>query len=97
MITKSNFVSIIRKIEEYEHFVDKVSDYINLDKLDILFVPGEIQDMFFKSLFTEKQVDLINEYLYDYDNFLNEVEEDISSPEELYDYLVKNDEKNNEL
>jgi len=88
MITKSNFVSIIRKIEEYEHFVDKVSNYINLDKFDTLFVPGEIQDIFFKSLFTEKQVDLINAYLYEYDNFLNQVEEDISSPEELYDYLM---------
>lgn len=88
MITKSNFVSIIRKIEEYERFIDKVSDYINLDKLDILFIPGEIQDTFFKSLFTEKQVDLINAYLYEYDNFLNQVEEDISTPEELYDYLM---------
>lgn len=88
MITKSNFVSIIRKIEEYERFVDKVSDYVNLDKLDILFIPGEIQDTFFKSLFTEKQVDLINAYLYEYDNFLNQVEEDISTPEELYDYLM---------
>lgn len=90
MITKSNFVSIIRKIEEYEHFVDKVSDYVNLDKFDILFVPGEIQDTFFKSLFNEKQVDLINAYLYEYDAFLNQVEEDISSPEELYDYLMSN-------
>lgn len=89
MITKSNFVSIIRKIEEYEHFVDEVSDYLNLEKFDTLFIPGEIQDMFFKSLFTEKQVDLINAYLYEYDKFLNEVEEDISSPEELYDYLTK--------
>lgn len=90
MITKNNFVSIIRKIEEYEHFVDKVSDYVNLDKFDGLFIPGEIQDTFFKSLFTEKQVDLINAYLYEYDNFLNQVEEDISSPEELYDYLMNN-------
>lgn len=89
MITKSNFVNIIRKIEEYERFVDKVSDYVNLDKLDILFVPGEIQDTFFKSLFIEKQVDLINAYLYDYEGFLNMVEEDISTPEELYDYLMK--------
>ena len=97
MITKSNFVNIIYKIEEYERFVDKVSDYVNLDKLDILFVPGEIQDTFFKSLFTEKQVDLINAYLYDYNDFLNQVNKDISTPEELYDYLVKNDEKNNEL
>lgn len=88
MITKSNFVSIIRKIEEYERFIDKVSDYINLDKLDILFVPGEIQDTFFKSLFTEKQVDLINAYLYDCDDFLNQVKEDIFTPEELYDYLI---------
>ena len=88
MITKSNFVSIIRKIEEYEKFVDKVSDYINLDKLDILFIPGEIQDTFFKSLFTEKQVDLINAYLYDCDDFLNQVKEDIFTPEELYDYLI---------
>lgn len=88
MITKSNFVSIIRKIEEYERFIDKVSDYINLDKLDILFVPGEIQDTFFKSLFTEKQVDLINAYLYDCDDFLNQVKEDIFTPEELYDYLM---------
>lgn len=88
MITKSNFVSIIRKIEEYERFIDKVSDYVNLDKLDILFIPGEIQDTFFKSLFTEKQVDLINAYLYDYNDFLNQVEEDISTPEELYDYLI---------
>lgn len=88
MITKSNFVSIIRKIEEYERFIDKVSDYVNLDKLDILFVPGEIQDTFFKSLFNEKQVDLINAYLYDYDDFLNQVKEDIFTPEELYDYLI---------
>ena len=88
MITKSNFVSIIHKIEEYERFVDKVSDYVNLDKFDILFVPGEIQDAFFKSLFNEKQVDLINAYLYEYDAFLNQVEEDVSSPEELYDYLM---------
>lgn len=91
MITKSNFVSIIRKIEEYEHFVDKVSDYVNLEKFDGLFISGEIQDTFFKSLFTEKQVDLINAYLYEYDNdFLNQVEEDISTPEELYDYLMNN-------
>lgn len=88
MITKSNFVSIIRKIEEYEKFVDRVSDYVNLEKFDELFVPGEIQDTFFKSLFTEKGVDLINAYLYDYDDFLNQVEEDISTPEELYDYLI---------
>ena len=88
MITKSNFVSIIHKIEEYERFVDKVSDYVNLDKFDILFVPGEIQDTFFKSLFTEKQVDLINAYLYDYNDFLNQVNKDISTPEELYDYLM---------
>ena len=97
MITKSNFVNIILKIQEYERFVDKVSDYVNIDKFDELFAPGEIQDMFFKSLFTEKQVDLINAYLYDYDDFLNQVDEDIATPEELYDYLVKNDEKNNEL
>jgi len=90
MITKNNFINIIRKIEEYERFVDKVSDYVNLDKFDILFVPGEIQDTFFKSLFNEKQVDLINAYLYEYDAFLNQVEEDISSPEELYDYLMSN-------
>lgn len=88
MITKSNFVNIILKIQEYEQFVDKVSNYVNIDKFDELFVPGSIQDMFFMSLFTEKQVDLINAYLYDYDDFLNQVEEDISSPEELYDYLI---------
>jgi len=88
MITKSNFVNIILKIQEYEKFVDKVSDYVNLDKFDILFVPGDIQDMFFRSLFTEKQVDLINAYLYEYEGFLNMVEEDISTPEELYDYLI---------
>ena len=88
MITKNNFVSIIRKIEEYERFIDKVSDYVNLDKLDILFVPGEIQDTFFESMFNEKQVDLINAYLYDYNDFLNQVKEDISTPEELYDYLI---------
>ena len=90
MITKSNFVSIIRKIEEYEHFVDKVSDYVNLEKFDVLFIPGEIQDMFFKSLFTEKQVDLINAYLYDYEDFLSQVDEDISTADELYDYLMSN-------
>lgn len=90
MITKSNFVSIIRKIEEYEHFIDKVSDYVNLSKFDELFVPGEIQCMFFQSLFTEKQVDLIKAYLYDYDYFLMHVDKDISTPEELYDYLMSN-------
>ena len=88
MITKSNFVNIILKIQEYEQFVDKVSDYVNIDKFDTLFVPGEIQDMFFMSLFTEKQVDLINAYLYDYDDFLNQVDKYISTPEELYDYLM---------
>ena len=88
MITKSNFVNIILKIQEYEQFVDKVSDYVNIDKFDTLFVPGEIQDMFFMSLFTEKQVDLINAYLYDYYNFLNQIDKDIATPEELYDYLI---------
>jgi len=88
MITKSNFVNIILKIQEYEQFVDKVSDYVNIDKFDELFAPGEIQDMFFMSLFTEKQVDLINAYLYDYDDFLNQVDKYISTPEELYDYLI---------
>ena len=89
MITKSNFVNIILKIQEYEQFVDKVSNYVNIDKFDGLFVPGSIQDMFFMSLFTEKQVDLINAYLYDYDDFLNQVDEDIATPEELYDYLME--------
>ena len=88
MITKNNFVNIILKIQEYEKFVDKVSDYVNIDKFDELFVPGDIQDMFFRSLFTEKGVDLINAYLYEYENFLNMVDEDISTPEELYDYLI---------
>lgn len=89
MITKSNFVNIILKIQEYEQFVDKVSNYVNIDKFDELFAPGEIQDMFFMSLFTEKQVDLINAYLYDYDDFLNQVNKNISTPEELYDYLME--------
>lgn len=88
MITKSNFINIIRKIEEYEQFIDKVSDCINLDNFDELFIPGEVQDMFFESLFNEKQVDLINAYLYDYEEFLSQVDDDIASPEELYDYLI---------
>jgi len=88
MITKSNFVSIIHKIEDYERFIDKASDYVNISKVDELFIPGEVQDIFFKSMFTEKQVDLINAYLYEYEEFLNQVEEDIASPEELYDYLI---------
>ncbi len=88
MITKENFSKIIQKIEEYERFLDKAGQYLQLEKVDQLFIPGEIQDTFFKSLFTEKQVDLINAYLYDYDYFLNQVNEDISTPEGLYDYLI---------
>lgn len=90
MITKNNFINIIRKIGEYDRFVNKVLNYVHVEKFDELFIPGEVQDMFFKSLFNEKQADLINAYLYDYEDFLSQVGEDISTADELYDYLISN-------
>lgn len=89
MITRENFSKIIQKIEKYNQFIDTAGEYVNIDKVDQLFIPGEIQDMFFKELFTEEQVDLINEYLYEYDDFLCNVNEDISTAEELYDYIIQ--------
>ena len=89
MITKENFSRIIQKIEEYERFVDKAGKYIRLETVDQLFIPGEIQDMFFKALFTEEQVDLINMYLYEYDAFVDKTDDSISTPEELYDYITQ--------
>jgi len=88
MISKSDFVKVIKNIKDYDDFINQIADYINLDHFDILFVPSENYDILFKDSFSEKQIDLINAYLYEYDVFLESVDTDVDSIEELYDYLV---------
>lgn len=42
MISKEKFVKIINQIQEYEKFLDKVTEYVNFNKMDPLFIPGDI-------------------------------------------------------
>ena len=82
-ITKETFVEVIKKLQEDDKFVNKLAEYIRLEKFDGLFYASEIADIFFVELFGPEITDKINEWFYEDDGFTASVEE----IEEFYNEL----------
>ena len=103
MITKKEFIDIINKLKEANDFVNEtnekarklddaiISDFFNASSLSISH-ENIVENMF-------NDTDTISWWLYEkdygrnpelkmWDEFDNEI--DVSTPEKLYDYLIKN-------
>ena len=82
-ITKETFVEVIKKLQEDDKFINKLAEYIRLEKFDELFYASEIVDIFFVELFGTEITDKINEWFYEDDGFTASIEE----IEEFYNEL----------
>ena len=81
-MTKETFVEIINKIQEFDKFLDKLSDlHIDILNVNELWIPGYLWDKLLKELFGEKGIDAINRWLLE--------EHFVETPEELYNYIVE--------
>ena len=91
-MTKDKFKIIIEKILKFDSFLDSLSNINpNLIEVEELYIYPSVVDMLFKEIFGERGTDIINSWLYegnkqfvyDLNNKVN-----ISSIEELYDYVI---------
>ena len=82
-ISKKAFVEVIKKLQEDDKFINKLAEYIRLEKFDGLFYVSEIADIFFQELFGTDITNGINEWLYENDG----LEASTSEIEEFYDEL----------
>ena len=96
MLTKEQFLTVLKRLEDAEAFIDKLENlHIDVLAIDDLFIFSEIADILFRSNFGEKGADLINQFIYEYcPQEITELDGSVttlSTKEELYDYLIKND------
>ena len=80
-MNKDTFVKIISCLQQFETFVNKISIYINIDRLQELDVPFKLTDLFFKSVYDTDKLDKISKWLYEDEGLTA----GISEIEEFYD------------
>ena len=87
MLSKEDFIKVIRNIQRYERFLERLKKlHINTIEIDDLWINGEVCDIFFSNIFGTKGVDRINYWLYEENNYLDSPDIDI---ENLYDEVCK--------
>lgn len=86
MLTITEFKEIIRYIQEHEKFLDKLSNayFIDIYRIPETSIVSNICDIFFKNIYGEDKLDMINYWLYEESHYLNSTEEEI---EELYSQI----------
>jgi hypothetical protein len=89
MINKETFCDVICKIQQYEKFLDRVGEYVMLEKFPEVFNLGEITDMLFKEFMTIEQVDEVNAWLYENNGLDASYEEIRDFYDELFGSMAK--------
>lgn len=74
-IAKETFVKVIKKLQEDDRFINKLAEYIQLEKFDELFCASDVVDILFVELFGTEIADKINEWLYEQDGLSASTEE----------------------
>ena len=101
MITKELFITYINNVLKFQKAIDRLanafagSGRVFLYDCDWVELFGKNSDLFFKSHFTTKALDLINSYLYEGQKIVIHTKdlfgEDtayIETPEDLWNYLI---------
>lgn len=83
-ISKDAFIEVIKILQKDDKFINKLGEYILLDKFYEFFYTSEIADVFFQELFGIEITDKINDWLYEQ----NGLEASVEEIEEFYNELL---------
>ena len=83
-ISKDAFIKVIKILQKDDKFINKLGEYILLDKFYEFFYTSEIADVFFQELFGIEITDKINDWLYE----RNGLEASVEEIEEFYNELL---------
>ena len=83
-ISKDTFIEVIKILQKDDKFINKLGEYILLDKFYEFFYTSKIADVFFQELFGIEITDKINDWLYE----RNGLEASVEEIEEFYNELL---------
>ena len=88
-MNKDVFIKIIQKLQDFEHFIDRIDKYIIIEQFDELFIPATLVDLFFESVFNSETLDKINYWLWEEANLNASYEEISDFYDELFGSMAK--------